>query len=460
MIKSTVAAALACSALLMTPGLADDDFTSGHAIAHDGTKIYFEVHGSGAKTLFLGPGTASATRGAPSGVEVPEEMLEFLRTNRLGFLDGFTDAYRVILIDYPGEPKMYTLTPAVVARDYLAIADAAGAKTFAYYGFSWGCVTGLQLALRTDRLEALVCGGFPAMDGPYPEMLEITREVTHNKASPMFSPENGRQFLTYYEGLQSFDDHAIQVRLSIPRLNWIGSEDVVEWDGKPLTNMSQTMIDNREALEQAGWDVKIVPGHDHQSALAASVAVPLVREWLDANWTAQPNEQGAKMDNAPYERPTIELNSHTSVLIELPAEAIWPHIIDPSEWKQGASVIHVAGPKGGLGEISGAVMLDAPETVLFYAKTVELEPNRRKTIKLYGTDNGPLIGYASWVLEPMGDSTRVSYHVYSEMLLSEAGLENASSEEVEAYQAQYFKANHERFQNELEGLKALVEATR
>jgi hypothetical protein len=170
--------------------------------------------------------------------------------------------------------------------------------------------------------------------------------------------------------------------------------------------------------------------------------------------------RGDTIDPTPYDRPAIELNSHTEVLIDLPADVIWPHIIDPGKWKQGASVFHVAGPKGALGEVSGAAMPDAPETVIFYAKTVELEPNRRKTIKLYGTDNGPLIGFASWELEAEGDSTRVSYHVYSEMPLSDAGLENASSEEIEAYQEQYFKANHERFQNELEGLKKMLENTR
>jgi pimeloyl-ACP methyl ester carboxylesterase len=287
MFKTTaLCIALASLTLVIGPTAAEDRFEPGHAIAHDGTEIYFEVHGSGEKILFLGPGTASATTDAPSGVDVPEEMMEFLRASRQGFIDGFTDAYRVILIDYPGEPKMYTLTPAAVARDYLAIADAAGAKTFAYYGFSWGCVTGLQLALRTDRLEALVCGGFPAMDGPYDAMLEITRAMTQMQ-SPMFFPENARQFLTYYEGLQSFDDRVIQGALAIPRLNWIGSEDVIALDGLPPTNMSQTMIDNREALEEAGWDVEIIPGHDHAAAGSAAVAVPLVREWLDENWTSQ-----------------------------------------------------------------------------------------------------------------------------------------------------------------------------
>ncbi|MYE12991.1 MAG: alpha/beta hydrolase [Gammaproteobacteria bacterium] len=130
-------------------------------------------------------------------------------------VDRFVDAYRVILIDYPGEPKTYTLTPAAVARDYLAVADAAGIDRFAYAGYSWGCVTGLQLALRTDRLLALVCGGFPAMDGPYDVMLAVTRAMSRGEV-PVGTPPSmavraqGRQFRTYYQGLAAFDDRLMQ----------------------------------------------------------------------------------------------------------------------------------------------------------------------------------------------------------------------------------------------------------
>jgi len=288
MIRTAICALVVVSMTFMTsPTIAADDFEAGNAIAHDGTKIYFEVHGNGPKTLFLN--SCPVRPNLPPGTELPAEVAKPFNANRQVWLDAFTDDYRVILTEYPGEPKMYTLTPATVARDYLAIADAAGAETFAYSGYSWGCVTGLQLALRTDRLETLVCGGFPAMDGPYDAMLEITRAGSQRAISifgfpPTFAPESARQFLTFYEGLRSFDDRAIQGSLSMPRLNWIGSEDIPDLDGKPLTNMSQTMIDNREALEEAGWDVKIVPGHGHMSAIAPNVAIPVVREWLDAHW--------------------------------------------------------------------------------------------------------------------------------------------------------------------------------
>src|SRR5687767_6928196 len=78
------------------------------AIAHDGTEIRFRVAGSGNRFLFLGPASASAS---DTGAMRP-------------WIDGLGKDYRLIFIDYPSEPKMYTLTPAAVARDYLAIADA------------------------------------------------------------------------------------------------------------------------------------------------------------------------------------------------------------------------------------------------------------------------------------------------------------------------------------------------
>ena len=94
------------------------------------------------------------------------------------------------------------------------------------------------------------------------------------------SPENGRQFRTYYEGLQSFDDRAVQGALDIPRLNWIGDQDVPTLNGKPLTHMGEVIIGNRAELEAAGWDVQILPGRNHLDAAAPDVHIPVIDEWL------------------------------------------------------------------------------------------------------------------------------------------------------------------------------------
>jgi pimeloyl-ACP methyl ester carboxylesterase len=88
-------------------------------------------------------------------------------------------------------PAVDGLTPESVASDLLAIADASGADRFAYYGYSWLALAGLQLALRTDRLWALAMGGYPPLDGPYRAMPDApvprtTRLCSHRRrrASP------------------------------------------------------------------------------------------------------------------------------------------------------------------------------------------------------------------------------------------------------------------------------------
>jgi len=89
-----------------------------------------------------------------------------------------SDAFRVVAFDYERQclrtPKPDTLTPINVASDILAVADAVVADRFAYYGYSWLALIGLQLAIRTDRLAALIMGGFPPLGGRDEEMLLVT----------------------------------------------------------------------------------------------------------------------------------------------------------------------------------------------------------------------------------------------------------------------------------------------
>ena len=113
--------------------------------------------------------------------EAAEQMRAWGADPSLGhtLATGLAEAgFRVVTADYEGHlvqhPKPTTLTAAAVAADLLAIADAAGADRFAYYGYSWLALAGLQLALRTDRLTALAMGGYPPLGGPYAAMLSVT----------------------------------------------------------------------------------------------------------------------------------------------------------------------------------------------------------------------------------------------------------------------------------------------
>ena len=279
---------------------------------HDDSTIAVEVYGQGPTVLL--PVN-------PEPVEGPqaEEMRRWGVDPALGrsLIDGLSDAFRVVAFDHEGHvlqvPKPDTLTPANVVADLLAVADAAGADRFAYYGYSWRAVNGLQLAIRTDRLTALVMGGFPPLDGPYDKMLQVTKatydlavanasaaaaaeaapppsteptdpdEVDWSTVQVTLTEGQTRQFVTFYEGLQDFDDRAAQAQVTCPRLCFVGSADEITYDerwGGVRVSMADPVISRRAELESLGWQVQILEGLDHTQAMQTPHVLPILRPWL------------------------------------------------------------------------------------------------------------------------------------------------------------------------------------
>jgi pimeloyl-ACP methyl ester carboxylesterase len=291
---------------------------------HDGSTIEVQVHGEGPALLLpVNPRPVEGPRA--------EELRRWGNDPALGrsLIDGLADAYRVVAFDYEGHvlevPKPDTLTPDNLAGDFLAVADAAGAERFAWYGYSWLALAGLQLAIRTDRLTALAMGAWPPLGGPYAEMLRVT-VATHDLASapstarqgaagdaamaepasepaPASSPEEldwstvevtlseaqTRQFVTLYQALQGFDDRTAQARLACPRLCFVGSADEIDygerWGGVHLS-IAGPLVQRRAELESLGWQVQVLDGLDHTQAMQAANALPVLRPWLDAALSA------------------------------------------------------------------------------------------------------------------------------------------------------------------------------
>ena len=286
---------------------------------HDGSTIEVQVHGEGPALLLpVNPRPVQGPRA--------EELRRWGNDPALGRLlvDGLKDAFRVVAFDYEGHvlqvPKPDTLTPANLAGDFLAVADAAGAERFAWYGYSWLALAGLQLALRTDRLAGLAMGAWPPLGGPYAEMLRVTI-ATHDLASapsstrqdaagdaatatppsepaPASSPEEldwstvevtlseaqTRQFVTLYQALQGFDERAALPRLSCPRLCFVASADEIDygerWGGVHVS-IAGPLVQRRAELEALGWQVQILDGLDHTQAMQAANVLPVLRPWLD-----------------------------------------------------------------------------------------------------------------------------------------------------------------------------------
>jgi pimeloyl-ACP methyl ester carboxylesterase len=273
---------------------------------HDRSTIAVEVTGRGPTVLL-------AVNPQPVTGPQAEELRRWGTDPALGrtLVDGLADAFRVVAFDYEGHvlavPKPDSLTPANLAADLLAVADAAGADRFAYYGYSWLALAGLQLAVRSDRLTALAMGGWPPLDAPYAPMLRVTT-ATHemavaNAASPPPPPPAGdpegevdwsqvqltlseaqtRQFVTLYQALQGFDDRAAQARLNGPRLCFVGSADEIAYEerwGGVRVSVARPVVDRRAELEALGWEVRVLEGLDHIQAMQAAQVLPILRPWL------------------------------------------------------------------------------------------------------------------------------------------------------------------------------------
>ena len=277
------------------------------ATLHDGSTIEIEVHGTG-PTLLLPVNPHPAT--GPQA----EAMRQWGADPALGhsLITGLSDLFRVVAFDYEGQclrlPKPHTLTSDNVASDLLAIADAVGADRFAYYGYSWLALIGLQLAIRTDRLSALIMGGFPPLNGPYAAMLRVTTAAhemavkaatqTDEKAAAQQSaiepgdwssvqvttpPDQTQQFVTLYQALQGFDDRAAQVHITCPRLCFAGSADEIqygpEW-GDVLVSIAGPIRADQDELERLGWEVHLLDGLDHLQAMQAKQVMPILCSWL------------------------------------------------------------------------------------------------------------------------------------------------------------------------------------
>ncbi len=189
-----------------------------------------------------------------------------------GYFDQLTDRYRVVAMDYPPRDSTQafidSFTADRVCADILAVADTAGVDRFAWYGFSWGGVVGLQLAARTTRLTALVCGGWPPLGGPYRETLEIALSQPRNP------------FATYYRSLETWAEQDTVSRLTCPRMTFAGVKDQFVAP-KGMHRIGPLIAEHREELERMGWTVRLVEGFGHELGGRPDVVMPLIREFLD-----------------------------------------------------------------------------------------------------------------------------------------------------------------------------------
>jgi pimeloyl-ACP methyl ester carboxylesterase len=137
------------------------------ATAPDGTKIAYEVTGSG-PALMLVHGGGQTRRS----------------WNQLGYVDRLAKRFTVITVDLrgtgdsdkPTKPEAYALD--TMLADLTAVADAAKAQRFHVYGFGHGGTLARYLAARSERVASAVLVGMtlgPAATGVFKTAVEAMR---------------------------------------------------------------------------------------------------------------------------------------------------------------------------------------------------------------------------------------------------------------------------------------------
>ena len=231
--------------------------------------VRYEIHGRG-PALFLGPPITASK----SGARDPVTAL------RQGYLDRLIDRYRVIVMDYPptgaeAAAAVSSFNPDHVCADILAVADAAGADRFAWYGYSWGGVVGLQLATRTNRVSALVCGGWPPLGASYREMTGAAEWLAKQANVP-----ETQLMVTFYRALEQWQDEAAVAAFTCPRMAFAGRDDVITTGGI-TTRIGPLVAERQRDLERLGWTVRLVDNVRHELFTRPDLVVPMLREFLD-----------------------------------------------------------------------------------------------------------------------------------------------------------------------------------
>lgn len=241
--------------------------------------VFYELQGQGTPLLVGLPLFASFTQIFGSELQ---PVLD-------GYLDRLTDRYRVLRVDYPSiggsrDIAPEDLTADRVCADLLAVASAAGFDRFAYWGYSWGAAVGLQLAARTDRLSALVLGGWPPLGAPYDDLLRATRlkqaDPEPSSMKVLRSKDQYRQWEAFYASLQGWPEAESVARIACPKLLYFGADgDLVE-AGIPV-RIASIIREHRATLEAQGWLVHELPGQGHGVCMVPELVVPPVRAFLD-----------------------------------------------------------------------------------------------------------------------------------------------------------------------------------
>lgn len=245
---------------------------SGFATTDDDVQIHYRLMGpKDAPVIWVGyPWTKGWS-----------DVMEEMGAGRYGeeaaqqIISTLTSKYRVLYVDYPrgtGDstgPLPGDLKADTVAKDYVAVADAAGVDRFVAMGFSWSAGFGIHAAARTKRVAGLIVGGWPVLDASHEELLGMSAATTNALPAGRAKQVLGSNVNYYQSIIDSNWDAQAAVEFMADRAGmlylFVGSEDVGVPSMGVTIPIAEPIIEHKEQLEAKGWKVVVIDGYDHMN---------------------------------------------------------------------------------------------------------------------------------------------------------------------------------------------------
>jgi pimeloyl-ACP methyl ester carboxylesterase len=235
-------------------------------LSRDGLDLHYEVTGSGPALLLPKFNYARWDRYLDVGLLAGRFTVVTASPRGFGASDRLTEDrdYRV----------------ADLASDLVAVMEAARFGRFSVFGYSFTGAFAPWIAHLTDRVDAVVSGGFPIAGDYAPQYPEVQLQSEAARADPAAWAEltslfDNRAALGFYRELSDLPPDFLVDSLTCPLFAFWGEDDeeIARFGGVGLL----TSALDRRRLRHASF-----PGHDHNGMLAhINEALPSILAWFD-----------------------------------------------------------------------------------------------------------------------------------------------------------------------------------
>jgi pimeloyl-ACP methyl ester carboxylesterase len=178
-----------------------------------------------------------------------------------------------------------TYSARLFVSDLLAVCDAVGMARFSVLGYSLTAAVSAWLAGVTDRVDAVVAGGFPLLIDYGVMLADVRARTAPPTAGPPGEPPveppvdlgfDVRAAAAFYENLARLAPGGLLDGLDCPVFAFWGSRDEVLEDFEGLAHLEA-------GLASRGIVYRVLDGTDHSmTALTLERVLPDVVEWLGA----------------------------------------------------------------------------------------------------------------------------------------------------------------------------------